>query len=225
MEFIFTVIGLVVFIIISMFFLYAKLYKKVDQGCAMIVSTTRATPIVTLTGRRLVIPVLHRMEMMDISLKSIDIDCHGKDGVISKDSIRADIKAVFFLRVNCTEDNILAVAQSIGCERASDQSTLEDLFSIKFSEALKTASKTLDFADLYHKTDIFQDRIMAELQHLNGYVLEDMAIDFLAQTPIENLDPNNIVDAQSIRRITELKKLEQENDAKSSNESEESLEN
>ncbi|HED34246.1 MAG TPA: hypothetical protein ENJ08_08555, partial [Gammaproteobacteria bacterium] len=99
MESIFTVIGLVVFFIVGMFFLYAKLYKKVDQGYAMIVNTARATPIVTLTGR-LVIPVLHRMEIMNISLKTIEIDRRGKDGLICKDNIRADIKVAFFVRVN-----------------------------------------------------------------------------------------------------------------------------
>ena len=39
---------------------------------------------------------------------------------------------------------------------------------------------------------------------LNGYVLEDVAIDYLEQTPIEKLDPNNILDSQGIRKITEL---------------------
>ncbi|VAW57897.1 Inner membrane protein YqiK [hydrothermal vent metagenome] len=207
MEFIFVIIGLVVFFIVAMFFLYAKLYKKVDQGYAMIVNTTRATPIVTLTGR-LVIPVLHRMEIMNISLKNIEIDRRGKDGLICKDNIRADIKVAFFVRVNSLEDDILAVAQSIGCERASDQSTLEELFSAKFSEALKTVGKTLDFVELYQERDMFRDKIKAELQNLNGYVLEDAAIDYLEQTPIESLDKDNILDAQGIRKITQLTSIE-----------------
>ena len=41
-------------------------------------------------------------------------------------------------------------------------------------------------------------------QDLSGYVLEDVAIDFLEQTSINDLDPNNIMDAEGIRRITEL---------------------
>ncbi len=38
----------------------------------------------------------------------------------------------------------------------------------------------------------------------SGYVLEDAAIDFLEQTPIGKLDSNNILDAQGIKKITEL---------------------
>ena len=39
---------------------------------------------------------------------------------------------------------------------------------------------------------------------LNGYVLEDVAIDYLEQTKKSELDPNNIMDAEGIRKITEL---------------------
>jgi uncharacterized membrane protein YqiK len=43
---------------------------------------------------------------------------------------------------------------------------------------------------------------------LNGYSLEDAAIDFLEQTPMHSLDPKNILDAQGIRKITELTAVE-----------------
>lgn len=39
---------------------------------------------------------------------------------------------------------------------------------------------------------------------LNGYVLEDVAIDYLEQTAKNSLDPSNILDAEGIRKITEL---------------------
>jgi uncharacterized membrane protein YqiK len=43
---------------------------------------------------------------------------------------------------------------------------------------------------------------------LNGYSLEDAAIDFLEQTPLHALDSKNILDAQGIRKITELTAIE-----------------
>ncbi|MFW5878668.1 MAG: hypothetical protein ACOCVR_02515, partial [Myxococcota bacterium] len=65
--------------------------------------------------------------------------------------------------------------------------------------------KRLDFEDLYQKRDDFKDAIVRVIgQDLNGYLLEDAAIDFLEQTPVELLDPQNILDAQGIRKITEL---------------------
>ncbi|WP_111976932.1 hypothetical protein [Algibacillus agarilyticus] len=196
-------VGIAVFALAILFFL-ASLYRKVEQGKAMIVNTMRAEPNVTFTGS-VVVPVFHKMEIMDISLKTIEVDRNGSDGLICRDNIRADIKVGFFVRVNKNRDDVLKVAQAIGCERASNIATLEELFSAKFSEALKTVGKSLEFVELYAKRDNFRDMIIDNIgTDLNGYVLEDVAIDYLEQTPLNKLDPNNILDSQGIRKITEL---------------------
>lgn len=181
----------------------ARFYRKVLQGQALIVNTMKSEPLVTFTGA-VVFPIIHRAEVMDISVKTIEIDRRGKEGLICQDNIRADINVTFFVRVNKTRDDVLKVAQSIGCARASDHETLRELFSAKFSEALKTVGKHFDFQDLYTKREEFKDRIIQVIgTDLNGYVLDDCAIDFLEQTPIEALDKDNIMDAEGIRKITQ----------------------
>ncbi|GAA0926957.1 flotillin family protein [Pseudonocardia zijingensis] len=200
-------LGVVLLIVIVMLIAISRLFKKVDQGRALIVSKMRKVDV-TFTGA-VVLPVVHRAEFMDISVKTIEIERTGHDGLICRDNIRADIRITFFVRVNKTVEDVIKVAQAIGTERASDQSTLQTLFAAKFSEALKTVGKHLDFVDLYTKRDEFRDRIIAVIgTDLNGYSLEDAAIDYLEQTPIESLDSDNILDAQGIRKITELTALE-----------------
>ena len=201
-------IGLTILIIAGVIFgtiiILMQFYVKVDQGNALIVNTLKAQPEVTFTGK-IVYPIIHKKEFMNISLKTIEIDRHGSEGLICQDNIRADIKVTFFVRVNKTEDDVLKVAQAIGCVRASQQSTVEELFSAKFSEALKTVGKQLDFVELYQERDRFRDQIIKMIgKDLNGYVLDDAAIDYLEQTPIKHLDEDNILDAQGIRKITEL---------------------
>ena len=197
-------IAVVAIIMLGFGYLVFHGYRKVDQGNALIINKVRGEPEVTFTGG-LVYPILHRAEVMDISVKTIEIDRRGKDGLICSDNIRADIKVTFFVRVNKTVDDVLKVAQAIGCSRASQQDTLEELFQAKFSEALKTVGKRLDFEALYKERDHFKDAIIEVIgKDLNGYALEDAAIDFLEQTPLESMDPNNILDAQGIRKITEL---------------------
>ncbi len=190
--------------VMGVIFMFSRLYRKVEQGKAMIVNTMRAEPKVTFTGA-LVIPVLHKMEIMDISLKTIEIDRQGKDGLICMDNIRADIKVAFFVRVNKNTEDVLKVAQAVGCERASSQETLEALFGAKFSEALKTVGKSLEFADLYSQRDNFRDAIIENIgADLNGYELDNAAIDYLEQTDVDSLDPQNILDSQGIRKIRRL---------------------
>ncbi|MFI6522201.1 SPFH domain-containing protein [Spirillospora sp. NPDC050679] len=180
-----------------------RLFRKVEQGKALIISKTR-TVDVTFTGA-VVLPVLHKAEVMDISVKTIEIGRTGRDGLICRDNIRADIRITFFVRVNKTVEDVIKVAQAIGAERASNQETLQELFAAKFSEALKTVGKHLDFEDLYTRRDEFRDHIVQVIgTDLNGYSLEDAAIDHLEQTPLSSLDRDNILDAQGIRKITEL---------------------
>ncbi|MCC7539803.1 MAG: hypothetical protein IT379_26510 [Deltaproteobacteria bacterium] len=197
-------VGFSALLLIGILMLIARFYRKVDQGQALIVNTMKAEPLVTFTGA-VVWPIIHRAEVMDISVKTIVIDRRGKEGLICADNIRADIKVNFFVRVNKTADHVLQVAQAIGCNRASDQATLEELFNAKFSEALKTVGKQMNFEDLYQKRNKFKDDIIEVIgRDLNGYVLDDAAIDYLEQTPIEHLDKDNILDAHGIRKITEI---------------------
>ncbi len=184
--------------------LVKNFYKKVEQGRALLINKTGKEPEVSFTGG-LVLPVIHKAETMDISLKTIELHRRGKDGLICADKVRADIQVTFYVRVNKTEEDVRKVATSIGCNRASDQETLEQLFLAKFSEALKTVGYQLRFEDLYKERDQFKEAILREIgEDLNGYVLDAAAIDYLEQTPLEALDPENILDAEGIRSITEL---------------------
>ncbi|MGK0330608.1 MAG: flotillin family protein [Acidimicrobiales bacterium] len=200
-------VAVVVFIVIAVLVLLglmvSRLFRKVPQGQALVVSKWR-TVVVTFTGQ-VVIPVIHKSEIMDISVKNIQIERRGKgNGLICKDNIRADISVEFFVKVDPTEQAVKKVAQAIGCERASDIQTLNTLFAAKFSEALKTVGKKFEFESLYTDRDSFRDEIVEIIgKDLNGYVLEDVAIDYLEQTPLADFDPDNILDADGIRKITE----------------------
>lgn len=202
-----TLVIVVLVLVVAALLVVTRLFRKVEQGKALIVSKMRKVDV-TFTGQ-VVLPVLHKAEVMDISVKTIEISRTGRDGLICKDNIRADIRISFFVRVNKTVEDVIKVAQAIGTQRASDKATLQELFNAKFSEALKTVGKQLDFTDLYTMRNELRDRIVHVIgTDLNGYSLEDAAIDYLEQTPLSQLDAGNILDAQGIRKITELTAIE-----------------
>ena len=180
-----------------------KLYNKVEQGTALVRNGMGGTQV-SFSGM-LVFPVVHRAELIDISVKRIEIYRHGSEGLICQDNIRADIKVAFFVRVNKTMQDVMQVAQLLGCERASQERALVELFDAKFSEALKTVGKQFDFVDLYNSRERFKEEILKIIgTDLNGYVLDDAAIDYLEQTPLSDLNPDNILDADGIKKITDL---------------------
>ena len=137
-------------------FAVSRLYRKVRQGEAMIISKTR-TIDVTFTGG-VVVPVVHRAEFMDIGVKVVEIAKVGIEGLICRDNIRADIRVSFYVRVNPTADDVKKVAQLVGCDFASSPEKLVELFAAKFAEALKTAGKQMDFVELYEKREQFRTR-------------------------------------------------------------------
>lgn len=199
-------IGVVIVLIALMILisLVRAFYMKVEQGTALIVNDLSARPKVRFTGA-LVVPVLYKAEIMRISLITLQVDRRGKEGLICRDNIRADITVAYYLRVNETTEDVLKVAKSIGASRASDLNAVDELFNAKFSEALKTVGKKFDFIELFEKREEFRDAVVAVIgRDLNGYVLEDVAIDYLEQTPKSMLDQNNIMDAEGIRKITQL---------------------
>jgi len=196
-------VGLILAFVIGGSVLFSMFYRKAQRGQALIKTGVRGTKV-SFNGFT-VIPVLERLETMDISLKRVEIDRTAKNGLICKDNMRADIKVAFFVRVNQTDEDVLRVAQSVGCDRASNTEEIRSLFDAKFSEALKTVGKRFDFIELYEERETFRDEIIKIIgTNLNGFVLDDAAIDYLEQTPVESLDPDNILDAQGIKKITEL---------------------
>lgn len=198
------VVGVIVLVIVSIMLLIKAFYKKIDQGQALIVNDMSKTPKVYFTGA-MVLPVIHRDETMKISVITLELNRQGKEGLICKDNLRADISVAFYLRVNETAQDVLRVAKSVGVDRASDRNAVNELFNAKFSEALKTVGKKLEFMQLFEERQRFRDMIIQTIgEDLNGYVLEDVAIDYLEQTPKSALDPNNILDSEGIRRITEI---------------------
>ncbi len=198
------VVVALVLLIVLYFIIIAIFYRKIPQGESLVRTGFGGTAVAFDKGLY-VIPVLHRVEIMDISIKKIEIERTGVNGLICKDNIRADIKVAFFVRVNKSVEDIINVAQTIGCNRASEIDTLRSLFDAKFSEALKTVGKKFEFIELYEARREFREEIINIIgTDLNGYILDDCAIDDLEQTALSVLKPDNILDSEGIKKITEL---------------------
>jgi hypothetical protein len=132
----------------------------------------------------------------------------------------------FYVRVAPEEAKIMEVAEAVGCERASEIELLRNLFEAKFSDALKAAGKQMDFDQLYIQRSQFRAMITKEIgEDLNGYALEDVAIDFLEQTAREDHDPTNVLDAQGIEKINRITAEKEEQTNKRTQEKDVELKN
>ena len=187
---IYAAIGIGAFFLLGIIAMLVRCYRKVEQSMALIRNGMGGTKV-TFTGL-IAFPVIHLVETLDLSVKRIEIDRAGTDGLVCKDNMRADVKVAFFVRVNPTSQDVKAVAQSLGCQRASDVKEVAEFFYAKFSEALETVCMQFDFVKLYTNRDTFKDEILKFIgTDLNGFVLDDAVIHYLKQTPPDQLNPNN----------------------------------
>ncbi|MDP7277220.1 MAG: flotillin family protein [Planctomycetaceae bacterium] len=183
---------------------FTKFYQKPGPEEAIVKTGFGGLKVQTGSGM-VVIPLLQDASRMDLSVKRIEIARENEDGLICKDNIRADIRVAFYVRVNNADADIKQVAEMINPKRASQIDQLVELFEAKFSEALKTVGKQFDFVQLYTDRDSFRDEIIRVIgTDLNGYRLDNCHIDYLEQTLLEKLNPHNILDADGIKKITQL---------------------
>lgn len=175
-------------------------YREPPDGYTLVI-TGGGKEIVASSGA-IVWPVIRMGQFVDMMPKTVSISRSGGEGLICQDCIRADVKIAFQVRVGPTEEEVLRVVRSIGAERAASVDTLEQLFTAKFQEAAKSIAKTVDFADLQENQDEVAGRIHEAIgTDLNGYRLETVAFLSCEQVTIEQMDPNNILDAQGIANL------------------------
>ena len=74
-------IGVGAVFVLGILVLIARTWRQVDQGYAMIVNKMGNEPKVTFTGA-IVLPIVNRAEIMDLSVKTIHVARRGKDGLI-----------------------------------------------------------------------------------------------------------------------------------------------
>ncbi len=196
---------LVAFILFLILALVARWFKKAGPGQALIRSGLGGNKV-SFSGIWL-IPVLHRLDVMDITQQTLPIELRGMRGAFTRDAVKMDVKAYFTLGVNPTESDVQDVAMNVGAKRASDPETIRNLFQASFEEALKLILAQVEFLDVKENIDKIKMMILQEIgSDLNGYSLINLAIESIQHTPLDQLDPNNILDAQSIARIKELNK-------------------
>jgi len=194
---------LAVVVILGFVIAFNRYYRKAVQGQALVCTGGRKIRI--SFNSMWVLPAIHKLEVMDISVKRVILERVQKDGLICQDNMRADIKVAFYVRVNSEVEDVKDVAKTIGVKRASERNALVELFDPKFSEALKSVGKQFNFVDLYQDRAGFKAEIIKAIgTDLNGYILDDCAIDYLEQTELANLSANNILDSEGIKKITEL---------------------
>ncbi|MCJ8330529.1 MAG: hypothetical protein HRT89_17660 [Lentisphaeria bacterium] len=148
-----------------------------------------------------VLPFMEMAEIIELSVQMIEINRCKKQSIRCKDYIRADIAMNFTLRVDKSPENILQVANLLGCENASNIRTLETVFSAGFSQAMKSVAFEMNFDDISSDPDSYIEHVHELIGYdLFGFALEDISIGSFNRTEDIYLDSENIFDVRALNK-------------------------
>jgi flotillin len=199
------IVGLILFLVGLGVTIVTSLYKKTSADQAFVMTGAGGSRVV-LDGGALVLPVIHRITEVNLRTMKLGVNPHGANALITKDNLRSDILAQFYIRVQADREHILNAARSLGVDSV-DAQNVEQLVSEKLVSALRAIASQMDLFEIHTKRDEFAERVKEHVKsdlEANGLLLESVTISELDQTDPSELSDNNVFDAQGKRKITEI---------------------
>ncbi|HLJ53895.1 MAG TPA: SPFH domain-containing protein [Chthonomonadaceae bacterium] len=184
---------------------YMSFYKRTAADMAF-VRTGRGGNKVVLDGGAMVVPILHRMLEINLRTMKLGVNPRGQNALITRDNLRANVLAQFYIRVQADEEHILNAARSLG-ESSVNAEAVEALVSEKLVSALRAIASQMDLFEIHTKRDEFAEKVKEHVKadlEANGLLLESVTISELDQTDPGELSDNNVFDAQGKKKITEI---------------------
>jgi len=171
---------------------------------------------VVLGGGAFVLPIVHDVIPVNMNTLKLEVSRGRDKALITKDRMRVDVIAEFYVRVQATGDAVAAAAQTLG-QRTLQPELLEELIEGKFVDALRTVAAEMTMEELHEKRGEYVKRVrhvVAEDLLKNGLELEAASLTQLDQTAMEYFNPSNAFDAEGMTRLTEQieKRKKQRND-------------
>ena len=199
-----TIVLLLVAAILIILFM-SRYYRKATREIS-VVRTGQGGQKVVLDGGCLALPFLHKVAEVNMRTSKLVVERTGPKSIITKDRLRVDVGAEFYVRVQASVEGVATAAQALAGKsfRAAD---LEDILEGKLVDAMLSVAARYTMDELQDNraayvrevTDLLSDNLAQ-----NGLMLESMSLTRIDQTPFHALDENNAFNALGMRRLAEI---------------------
>ncbi len=200
------ILWLIVVIVAAVIVIYALrwLYRRSTKETSF-VRTGFLGEKVVINGGALVIPVIHDVTPVHMGVLRIEVRRGDGQALITKDRMRVDVSAEFYVRVAPRRDAVAAAAQTLGA-RTTDVDEMRGLLEGKFIGGLRGVAASMTLEDLHEQRTAFADQVKQAVEPMlahNGLELESVAMVDVDQTSLEFFDPSNAFDAEGLTALTE----------------------
>lgn len=205
-----TVIGLI----------FAKLYKRATKEMAFVRTGFGGEKIIK-DGGAIVLPVLHETIAVNMNTLRIEVEKTQKDALITKDRMRVDVKADFYLRVAPNSEGISMAAQTLGT-RTTRVEELKKLMESKFVDVLRAVAAEMTMTEMHEQRADFVQRVQNNVANdleKSGLELESVSLTGFDQTDLQFFNENNAFDAEGRARLAKIieEKRKETNDIQQEN--------
>lgn len=198
------IVGVALLALVTIGIIFARLYKRSTKETAF-VRTGLGGQKVIMDGGAIVLPVFHERVLVNMNTLKLEVLRRERESLITKDRMRVDVTAAFFVRVKQTEEAVSIAAQTLGA-RTMSPDELKALVEDKFVDSLRATAATMTIQELQDKRRDFVQAVqnaVAEDLEKNGLELESVSLTSLDQTDKQFFNPNNAFDAEGLTRLTE----------------------
>jgi uncharacterized membrane protein YqiK len=205
LAFVGTIVGAIFVLALVIGITLTRLYKRASKEFAFVRTGVGGQKVVKDAGS-IVLPVFHETIPINMQTLCLTVDRKDTEALITKDRLRVNVKAEFYLRVKPDVDSIAAAAQTLG-RRTMSPDELSALIQGKFVDALRSAAAGMEMQDLHEKRTEFVRQVQSTLSEdltKNGLELESVALTNLNQTDVKFFDPNNAFDAEGLTKLTQV---------------------
>ena len=160
---------------------------------------------VVLGGGAFVLPIVHDVIPVNMNTLRLEVSRGRDKALITRDRMRVDVIAEFYVRVQAQAKAVADAAQTLGT-RTLEPDKLKELLEGKFVDALRTVAAQMTMEELHEKRGEYVKRVRATVAAdllQNGLELEAASLTQLDQTAMEFFNPSNAFDAEGLTRLTE----------------------
>lgn len=160
---------------------------------------------VVMGGGAFVLPIVHEVIPVNMNTLRLEVTRGRERALITKNRMRVDVVADFYVRVKPTPDAVADAAQTLG-RRTMQLDGLKELVEGKFVDAMRTAAAEMTMEEMHEHRSEFIRRVKEAAAHdllTNGLELEAVSLTGFDQTNMEYFNPSNAFDAEGLTRLTE----------------------
>ncbi|HYF64300.1 MAG TPA: SPFH domain-containing protein [Herpetosiphonaceae bacterium] len=198
-------LGFLILLIVVFFALVTRYYVKAPADRAY-VRTGGSKPKVVVNGGSWVIPAFHELTWVDLRTMDIDIERTEGNALLTIDPQYADIRAIFYIKVNPITEDIERAARTIGGKEVNNDS-VKRLVESKLEGALRDVAATFTLMSLHQEREKFVERVQnlvrSDLAE-NGLVLEAVSITALKSARQGSFGTDDVFGAQVARANAEV---------------------